>query len=69
MAALFPEHTWIIAERLRRSHDDTLVVGGRGIDQPVVFVGREYGGNQEQTILSSSREFITQPNEFGAIRL
>ena len=41
MAALFLEDARIIAERLRRSQNDTLVVGVRRIDQPVVFVARE----------------------------
>ena len=45
-AALFPEHTRIVAEQLHSSHDDPLGVGMRGIDQPVVFVGCEYRGHQ-----------------------
>lgn len=46
LPALSPKHTWIIDKRLHFWHDDPLVVGMRGIDQPVIFVGREYGGHQ-----------------------
>jgi hypothetical protein len=46
LLALSPEHTQIVAEWLHFWHDDPLEVGMRGIDQPVIFVGREYGGHQ-----------------------
>ena len=65
---MFPEHAWIIAEWLHLSHDNALVVGMHGIDQAVIFAGGENGGHQEQTILSSFSEFITQPSEFGRSR-
>jgi hypothetical protein len=40
----------------------------RGIDQPVIFVRREYGGHQQKTIFSALREFIAQPSEVGRSR-
>jgi len=46
VTALFAEHTRIIGERFHFSRDDRLVVGMRGIDQAVIFAGREYGGHQ-----------------------
>jgi hypothetical protein len=43
----------------------SLVVGMRGIDEPVISVRRENGGHQEQTMLPSLREFIPQSGELG----
>lgn len=69
MAALFAEHPRIIAERLHFPHDNPLVVGMRGIDETVIFVRRENGGHQQQTMFASLREFIAQPGELGRSRI
>ena len=61
VAASFPEQTRITAERLHFSHDNPLVVGMPGLMSQLFSLGAR---TPAATMLSSLREFITQPSEF-----
>ncbi len=63
-AARLPEHGWVVDEWLKFEHRNSLVIGGRGIDQEIVLSGCQNRGHEQQAMISSLYKFIPEACEF-----